>query len=533
MPTARGRHSAEVPVTRVVPERTIVDEMTQRPSAVAIAGVAGLAVGAFLMLPGLTAGPSFDAAVFTAVAERLRAGDLPYVDAWDHKPPLIYIVNAIAQLLLAGWLGPWVPIWLLSVVLAATVAALIASALGTLGYERVYSALGGVMAAVVASLFVISLGGGLTEPLATAPLAAALLVSLRPGLPAQRAVMVGALCAFAVLASLMALPGVLAIVAFGWLERGRRWVGLALVGGAMVGGSAAAITAVSGALPAAFDAVLGYGAAYRFATQSWDENYGHAETAVIIIALAWAAVPASVGYLGWLRGDEKQRRLARAFALWLALTVAIPIYLGRFETHYIAPMSVPLGILAAAGVRDVVDRRLKSAPAFVLIALGWALAIGLSSAVIVLNTQALGASLEAEAKRTELAAAYVADHSQPTDRLFVWGNEPHLYYLADRRPASRFIYLLPLTTPGYAGPELIGEVLAAWQSNPPALIVDAGSFEPGSPGDPPLLIDRPVSSDGRDLDILDPLRAFVRDRYDELEIVDGWPVYTLRDPEGG
>jgi hypothetical protein len=64
-------------------------------------------------------------------------------------------------------------------------------------------------------------------------------------------------------------------------------------------------------------------------------------------------------------------------------------------------------------------------------------------------------------------------------------------------------------------------------TDPPALIVDAGSSAPGAPGFQPLLIPRPIASDGRDLDILDPLRDFVRDRYVELEVVDGWVIYRL------
>jgi hypothetical protein len=110
----------------------------------------------------------------------------------------------------------------------------------------------------------------------------------------------------------------------------------------------------------------------------------------------------------------------------------------------------------------------------------------------------------------------------------VWGNEPQLYYLADRTPATRFVYLLPLTTPGYVTSAMIDAVRAQLEVNPPALIVDVGSLEPGSPGDPPLLIDRPLrNEDGRNFDILDPLRDFVRQRYALLEVVDGWPVYRL------
>ena len=43
-----------------------------------------------------------------------------------------------------------------------------------------------------------------------------------------------------------------------------------------------------------------------------------------------------------------------------------------------------------------------------------------------------------------------------------------------------------------------------------------------------LLIDRPVATDGRNLDLLDPLRSFVAERYELWEIVQGWPVYRLK-----
>jgi hypothetical protein len=90
-----------------------------------------------------------------------------------------------------------------------------------------------------------------------------------------------------------------------------------------------------------------------------------------------------------------------------------------------------------------------------------------------------------------------------------------------------FSYLYPLVTPGYASEDLIAATVRDLGSDPPALIVDAGSSAPGAPGFQPLLIRRPVASDGRDLDILNPLRDFVRARYLELESVDGWVIYQL------
>jgi hypothetical protein len=132
-------------------------------------------------------------------------------------------------------------------------------------------------------------------------------------------------------------------------------------------------------------------------------------------------------------------------------------------------------------------------------------------------------------RQVQGVAEAVRAQADEDDTVLVWGNQPRLYRVAERRPASRFVYLFPLTTPGYATPQLIGEVLAELEANPPAVVVDAGSPGPGQPGVAPLLLDRPVGAEGRDLDLLDPLRDFVRARYELAEVVDGWPLYRLLD----
>jgi hypothetical protein len=116
----------------------------------------------------------------------------------------------------------------------------------------------------------------------------------------------------------------------------------------------------------------------------------------------------------------------------------------------------------------------------------------------------------------------------PSGTLLVWGNAPRLYELADRAPATRYSYLYPLTTPGYTTDAMIADVARELADDPPEVIVDAGSSAPGQPGFLPLLIHRPIATDGRDLDLLDPLRSFVRERYDLATTVAGWPVYVLR-----
>ncbi len=54
--------------------------------------------------------PSRDSGVFLYVGWRILMGDIPYKDVWDHKPPLIYLVDALGLLLSPQSL---VGVWLL------------------------------------------------------------------------------------------------------------------------------------------------------------------------------------------------------------------------------------------------------------------------------------------------------------------------------------------------------------------------------------------------------------------------------------
>jgi len=141
------------------------------------------------------------------------------------------------------------------------------------------------------------------------------------------------------------------------------------------------------------------------------------------------------------------------------------------------------------------------------------------------------AGTAALSRRAQALAEVVQAHSASSEPIFVWGNAPTAYLTADRSPASRYVYLFPLTTPGYSSVDQVETLVAEWTADPPALIVDAGSSAPGQPGWAPLLIDRPVLDvDPRRLDQLDPLREFVAERYEQVAYVDGWPVYA---PRGG
>ena len=492
-----------------------------------LAALALLAAG--LLLPGLLTGPSLDAAVFVHAAGEVRDGALLYVDVWDHKPPGAILLLASIQWLLP-FVDPWLLAWLLSVLVTALAGWVIGRILVAVGVRATAAWLAAGAAVIVMGQYLTALGGGLTEPLATALLAAAALLAIRHGAPAHR-LAVGALVATALLVSVPAGAGVLVLAFLAVLRAERRGRAALLVASGMVVPVAVigAGLSATGALGPAIEAVVGYSAAYRASNAATGGELSAPVASWTLLALLFLLVPALIGTIPSLRGDHTQRWLVIACGAWLAFSLVLFVSQGRFFAHYAIPLAIPLGILGGLGLDRLLARGLPRRPAARLMRLApLAIAALISAAASTVAGGMEWTSVARQHDRVDAVAAAVRELTDPDDRIWAWGTAPQLYLAADRATATRYAYLYPLVTPGYTTPAMVEATRVHLEADPPALIVDAGSSAPGAPGFLPLLIPRPIASDGRDLDLLDPLRAFVRDRYTELETVDGWVIYRLR-----
>lgn len=132
-------------------------------------------------------------------------------------------------------------------------------------------------------------------------------------------------------------------------------------------------------------------------------------------------------------------------------------------------------------------------------------------------------------------AAHIREHSDTSDRIFVWGYHPDIYLHADRRPASRFLYasfmtgLVPWTNTApdrntaYAiVPGTMTTLLAELTAHPPLFIVDC------SAGPNRHWQKYPT-------DLFPSLHAFIRERY-RLDaphqfVPQGFRLYRLRSPD--
>jgi len=74
-----------------------------------VVSLLGAITSLFPSNPGNMTLPSRDSGVFLYMGWRLLHGDIPYRDVWDHKPPLIYFVDALGIALTPGsfW-GLWI-----------------------------------------------------------------------------------------------------------------------------------------------------------------------------------------------------------------------------------------------------------------------------------------------------------------------------------------------------------------------------------------------------------------------------------------
>jgi 4-amino-4-deoxy-L-arabinose transferase-like glycosyltransferase len=239
-------------------------------------------------------------------------------------------------------------------------------------------------------------------------------------------------------------------------------------------------------------------------------------------------VPVAYGVRAGLQEIAVGRQTTVICLFWIGLALVSFFVQGRFLAHYAIPLAVPLGVLSGMGVdaftqRILTGRRALLAPIF--------LTLAISGIAAVLAGAMEFEPIQRDRQRAQAVAAVIRPASGEEARTWVWGNEPVVYFEADRLSATRFCYMYPLVTPGYATPELVDQTLQELQASPPQFVVDAGSPTPGQPGFQALLIARPLASDGRDVDLLDPIRDFVRGNYEQLAIADGWVIYELRGAE--
>jgi 4-amino-4-deoxy-L-arabinose transferase-like glycosyltransferase len=408
-------------------------------------------------LPALLAPKALDdEQVYGVVATEMLHGGRPYVDATERKPPLLFVLYE--GILSAGGSYGWPAVHLTMVLWTLATMGLL-----YLIARRLFDPAAGFWAAFLYGLFVVwadyrnlALNG---ELLMNLPVAAALAVAfgrsqsrIRPEL-----LLAGALVA---LAFLLKQPSGIAALALGLYllqpgyrsARGLHW-GDSLLQGALLTMGFASVFAATGLWlwregilrEAIYWTVLNHDAPLgptsgRFWRGAFERG-GFFLLATLPLQLGTLeSVREGTKARGWWRGRRPE---FVGLLLLLGVSLVGVAASGQFLYHYFLQLLPPLVLLAAPVCAEVWRGRtrgrlgLPSRPV-----LGTWLVL---SAMVFLVVDAIGV---ARHRQPGAAAVYVRQHSNPNDRLFVWGQGDRftgLYLEAERRPATRYIASYPLT----------------------------------------------------------------------------------------
>lgn len=426
-----------------------------------------------------------DEGVYAAFADILHQGGLPYVNAWDHKPPGIYYVYEAAFAVLGRSMLAMrlFDIFFILVMMAAVYA---------LG-KRVFDATAGKAAAfLIAFVYFCDTHYNHrpeSDSVGMLPAALAALCVVRAVGP-RRAAWVAAAGFFGGICIIFKVTAGITVVAFGVflliedLCARQRALRIAGEAAAYLLGIGAAIGPLvlyawkAGFLAAMIQVVI------EFNSQYYVEAAGAAGGVIgmlkyILQTTSWwpyLILPATVGAVA---GLLHRRREEWAVVVLGAACLAAVLVQGKYWAYHWLAMFPAWAVLAGAtyvqaarriswrGLSPAQDgRNLLLALAMVTLAM-YALAtwgqnaadsiafhMGKMSAARFYGGEITPGAYQERFGRYQFGdfsywadlqvAAYLQQHTGPEDRVFIWGFEPLIYFLADRTPASRFLMSHPL-----------------------------------------------------------------------------------------
>lgn len=435
--------------------------------------------------PGISV-PGRDYGIFSYIGQQITLGKLPYKDAWDHKPPGIFYVNALGL-----WLGHgfrW-GIWAMEFI-AVAVSIWLSYYLLKITWGFLPALLG--TAAWVYGLFVTLEGGNRTEefPLPLHFLAILIFLKLIKD-PGERFIgfILGLTFSFSFLFkanNAMVETAVIATLFLVWLFK--REFRTILLQAIFIGlGVLLPILIVSvyfwsqGIFKEMFDGSITYNLVYSgtklgddFILQTGIKNLG---------AVGWIAM---IGYLFVILHSMKQWRAGeQVSALYLFLLLGCPFALAvtdpahRTYPHYFINWLPYIALLTGVFIYTIQDfLRLEkvlhsiSEPVYLGLALAIALAVFGVTGLAVKNKDAFRNLFNRTSiERNSVVAVYAREHTRPDEQVLFWGGFPGENFMAHRSSPTAYI-TYPLLLDADLSVEYSDQFLQDLIDHPPALIVD-------------------------------------------------------------
>lgn len=472
---------------------------------------------------------SRDSGVFLYSGWRILNGELPYTDFWDHKPPVIFYINALGLLL--GKQSRW-GVWSLEFICIFLAA--------YLGLHLVKKHFGNVPALFSVVLWMRSLptmnfGGNIateyTLPLQFLCLWLADEIDHHPK-PHLRWFLMGLIGALIFFTKQTAIGIPLAILLYytlKWLKEGRlqKWLNNLLwflMGAGTVGVGIILFFFLHGTLPEFWSAAFEYNFLYIAPESEFPDRVGTLFGVPVFFfltrtGLALFSLTGYAGSLFWFtrfRVGAKERwfPLVSIGLINLPLEAMAVGVSDRFYNHYYMTMLPILALFAAISVWALLLPLQKyRVPSYLI----YTVAVIGSAAILVVSNTDYKEHIE---KSAQLGNGELIEYVQTTtsadDKVLLWGAQAEVNFFAERQSPTRFVYQYPLYLQGYTTEEKIIEFLDNVIKAQPILIIDTKN--PFTP-----LYDFPIQTK----DIEERIE-WLRSNYQITKTIDNWVIYKHR-----
>lgn len=432
-----------------------------------------------------------DSGVFLYIGWRILSGELPYRDVWDHKPPVIFYINALGLFLTEG--SRW-GVWLLEF-LSLFVAAFV-------GYKIFQKTFGTLTANFSTLLWLITLvyvihGGNFTTeyvlPLQFVTLWLVKKTFEKPAFHNWTWFLIGSIGATAFFTKQNTIGIWISVTLFLIIYRIRLHQIKKLLfnfiffvcGGLIIFVSWIAFFGLQGILPQFWNAAFEYNLVYFSSGIDSSGPIRPLIEGIWPLTKAGLLQFAGVGYLIGLLLISYKKQIVND---WLPLLgiglIDLPIELvllsisGRTYPHYYMTILPILALFAGITIWTILSSKFlydipEIAKTFLIID-SIVVFLWISFAPYMYEL----AFFRSANQQHEIVTA-IQMNTSPEDTVLLWGAETAINFHAGRRSPSRFVYQYPLYNKGYVNEEMIIEFLDELIKENPRFIIDThNSYTP-------------------------------------------------------
>lgn len=486
------------------------------------AGLIVAALLAFLVIraPFLSLPLERDEGEYAYVAQGLLAGEVPYRDAFDQKPPGVFVAYGLAF----ATLGESIEaihgfLWLWTAAAAALLFLLVREVAGTLAAGFAL-----LVFAIASADPHLQGHAANTENWMLLPLVLSAGACVRGWLRGDRSswLACGGFAALACGFKQVAVTDALLLATAGvWgdailarptpsarqaCSRGA----LFALGAALASAPVVLYFAGNGALAPFLDAVFLHNLEYSRAVPLADGLANLSGVLAYQLPSFWAVW--ALALAGWLLPGDVRGPVRHALAAWWLASftgAAVGLY---FRPHYFLQTLPALSALAGIGAANLAERlvaRRPAAPGAVVAALAALVALVplaahrrllLAGSPTAISRQIYGMNPFPESLAI---AEHIEQGSGPEDRVFIVGSEPQILFYAKRRSATRYIFFYPLTGEFPDARARQQSVLEEVQATRPLYVVwaDVATSLSRTPRSEPLIFDATTELLARDYEI--------------------------------